>query len=265
MIVAGCDVGSLAAKAVILQENQILSHAIARVNAQPAEAARSVIQTALDQRDLRREEIDFCIGTGYGKEQITFADRLQSEISCHAKGAHWLLPSARTVIDIGGQDAKAIRIDDDGQVIRYTYNDKCAAGTGRFLEIMAAALEIPLEALGQTGEDAIAPVTISNQCVIFAETEVISLINEGNPVSDIIAGLHHAMGNRIASLVMGIGVVDDVVMTGGVAKNSGVFSAIANGLATDLKAVQQIDPQINGAFGAALLAQQYAQTGRGDG
>ncbi len=254
MRVAGCDVGSLTAKAVIMEDDSIRSQAVIPVRTRPGDSAEAVLQQALEQAGLGREDLAFCMGTGYGKDQIPFADGVSSEIACHARGAWWHAPATRTVIDIGGQDAKAIRLDTDGRVIRYAYNDKCASGTGRFLEIMAEALEVDLEDMGAVSAGAVEPLTISNQCVIFAETEVVSLINEGRAVPDIVDALHRAMANRVAALARGIGVAADVVMTGGVAKNSGVFAALAAGLNTELRALAGIDPQVNGALGAALLA-----------
>ena len=254
MIVAGCDVGSLTTKAVLLEGDRILSQAVIRSGPRPAETARQVVEEAVRRAGRTWGDIALTVGTGYGKDQIPFADQVASEIACHARGAWWSDPAVRTVIDIGGQDAKAIRLAAEGPVVRYAYNDKCASGTGRFLEIMAEALEVDLAEMGAVGARAAETITISNQCVIFAETEVVSLVNEGRAVPDIIAGLHRAMANRVAALARGIGVEKDVVMTGGVAKNSGVFAALGQGLDTDLKALRGIDPQINGALGAALLA-----------
>ena len=259
MIVAGCDVGSLTAKAVIMAGDDILSQAVMRVRAQPVDAARQVMQQALDGTDLTWEDMICCVGTGYGKDRVPFADRVESEIACHARGAWWRVPSARTIIDIGGQDAKAMRVDADGRVVRYIYNDKCASGTGRFLEVMAEALEMPLEDMGRVGQGARETLAISNQCVIFAETEVVSLVNAGKDVPDIVAALHRAMANRVASLAGSIGVENDVVMTGGVAKNAGVFDALATGIDTALKPLDGLDPQIVGALGAALFAGEYAR------
>jgi (R)-2-hydroxyacyl-CoA dehydratese activating ATPase len=260
MIVAGCDVGSLTAKAVIMADDDILSQAVIRVRAQPADAARQVMQQALDGTDFTWEDMTYCVGTGYGKDRVPFADRVESEISCHARGAWWQVPSARTIIDIGGQDAKAMRVDAGGRVVRYIYNDKCASGTGRFLEVMADALEVRLEDMGRVGQTARETLVISNQCVIFAETEVVSLVNAGKDVPDIVAALHRAMANRVASLAGSIGVESDVVMTGGVAKNAGVFDALAAGIDTALKPLDGLDPQIVGALGAALFAGQHART-----
>ena len=262
MIVAGCDVGSLTAKAVIMEEDDILSQAVMRVRAQPADAARQVMQQALDGTDLTLEDLVCCVGTGYGKDRVPFADRVESEISCHARGAWWRVPSARTIIDIGGQDAKAMRVDADGRVVRYIYNDKCASGTGRFLEVMAEALEVRLEDMGRVGQSARETLAISNQCVIFAETEVVSLVNAGKDVPDIVAALHRALANRVASLAGSIGVENDIVMTGGVAKNAGVFDALAEGINTVLKPLDGLDPQIVGALGAALFAGEYARDGQ---
>jgi predicted CoA-substrate-specific enzyme activase len=259
MIVAGCDVGSLTAKAVVMDGENILSHAVVRVKTSPAESAEEVMQMALAQAGCSKADVRFAVGTGYGKDQIPFVNRVESEISCHARGAFWKTPSVRMVIDIGGQDAKAIRIDEQGKVARYIYNDKCASGTGRFLEVMAEALEVRLEDMGETGKKFGEKITISNQCVIFAETEVVSLINEGRDVCDIINALHHALANRVASLARSIGLEDDVIMTGGVAKNSGVFNALAEGLDRPLKTISDFDPQINGAVGAALLAGNLAE------
>jgi len=162
------------------------------------------------------------------------------------------VPSARTVVDIGGQDAKAIRVDEKGNVDRYVYNDKCASGTGRFLEIIADSLDIKLEDMGAISEKAKEKLTLSNQCVVFAETEIISLVNEGKEIPDIVSALHQAVANRAASLARGILVQPDAVMTGGVAKNAGMFTALERALGVKLHKVDK--PQINGALGAALFA-----------
>jgi predicted CoA-substrate-specific enzyme activase len=256
MIVAGCDVGSRTSKAVIMEDSRILSTAVLLSKVRPDESAGTVMGQALKLAGISMEDIEHTIGTGYGKEQIPFADGVKSEIVCHARGAWWSIPSVRTIIDIGGQDAKAIKIDDQGKVIRYIYNDKCAAGTGRFLEVMAEAMEVDLEDMGELAKQSQERLAISNQCVIFAETEVVSLINEGREVPDIINGLHHAMANRVASLAKSIGVNQDVVMTGGVAKNCGMFKALSEGLRLPLKEMDNLDPQINGAVGAALIAEE---------
>jgi len=257
MIVAGCDIGSLTAKALIMEKGQVLSDAVMRATVRPADSANAVMQIALDKAGMTMDRVDYVVGTGYGREQIPFVDSVESEISCHAKGAWRVSPSVRMVIDIGGQDAKATRMDDSGAVARYIYNDKCASGTGRFLEVMADALEVPLDDMGRLGTTSKEKLTISNQCVIFAETEVVSLVNEGKDTADIVNALHHALAKRVASLARSIEVKQDVVMTGG-AKNSGVFQALSEALNLELKALDGVDPQIMGALGAALYAEEKA-------
>ncbi len=255
MIVSGCDVGSLTTKAVIMKDGDILASRVILSTANPRHSAEEVMELALRDAKLSRDDVEYSVGTGYGRNQVPFANRVESEISCHGKGAWWCLPSVRTVIDIGGQDAKAIKLDENGNVVRYTYNDKCASGTGRFLEIMAEVLEVKLEDMGEIGRQAKEDIGISSQCVIFAETEIISLVNEGKDLPDILNSLHRAMANRITSLAKSIGVEQDVAITGGVAKNAGVYHALAETLKTPLQALK-IDPQINGALGAAILAQE---------
>jgi predicted CoA-substrate-specific enzyme activase len=260
MIVAGCDIGSLTAKAVIVENGKIVSDAIIRVKTRPEDSAKEIMQMALDKAKLTMDSIGYVVGTGYGREKIPFADSVESEISCHAKGAFKVMPSVRMVIDIGGQDAKATRLDDSGMVARYIYNDKCASGTGRFLEVMAEALEVPLEELGSLAAQSKEKLSISNQCVIFAETEVISLVNEGKETADILDALHHSLANRVASLARSIEVDEDVVMTGGVAKNAGVFNALSEALNINMKSLDGVDPQIMGALGAALFAEEMSDT-----
>lgn len=254
MIVAGCDVGSLSAKAVILDGDTMIGSGVVRVGTNPLESAHAAMAVALEAAGLTMDRIGKTVATGYGKEMIPFADQMESEIVCHAKGAYWNLPQVRTIIDIGGQDAKAIRLDDTGKVIRYRYNDKCASGTGRFLEVMADALGISLEEMGTIASLSTEKLTISNQCVIFAETEVVSLVNEGKAVPDIIKALHSAMAGRVASMVFSIGATDEIVMTGGGAKNAGLFEALSGSLKKKVMSLDGIDPQINGALGAALMA-----------
>jgi len=252
MITAGCDVGSLTAKAVIMKDGKIIASEVILASAQPEKSATDVMKRAVKKAGIKMEDIGYCVGTGYGRKHIPFMNSEESEIACHAKGAVWQVPSVRTVVDIGGQDAKAIRVDERGNVERYVYNDKCASGTGRFLEIIADALDIKLEDLGALSGKAKEKLTLSNQCVVFAETEIISLVNDGKEIADIVNALHQAVANRAASLARGILVEPDAVMTGGVAKNSGMFAALERALGVKLYKVE--DPQINGALGAALFA-----------
>jgi len=256
MRVAGCDIGSLTAKVIILNENAIEAKAVIRCVSSPEKSAESVISQALSQTGLALSDIDYIVGTGYGKNRIPFANHTESEITCHAQGVFSLVPEARTLIDIGGQDAKVIKISDEGQVSQYVYNDKCASGTGRFLEVMADALEIGIDQMSELHDQAKEQLHISNQCVIFAESEVISLINEGKETSDIIWGLHTALANRASSLARSVGIVPDVVFTGGVAKNFGVAKALKRSIGLPLTPFP-LDPQISGAYGAAILALKH--------
>jgi (R)-2-hydroxyacyl-CoA dehydratese activating ATPase len=255
MFVSGCDVGSLSAKAVIMKDDAILAAQVIFSKPDPGDSAREVMDIALDEAGLSLADIAYCIGTGYGRNSIPFANAVESEITCHGKGAQWLMPRVRMVIDIGGQDAKAIRLDDTGKVVRFAYNDRCASGTGRFLEIMAGAMGVRLEDMGDISSRSRNPVAISNQCVVFAETEIISLINAGKDLPDIVSGLHKALAHRVASLANGVELDREITMTGGVAKNRGMFLALQEALGMHITPMKT-DPQIIGALGAALIARQ---------
>ena len=262
MIVAGCDVGSLTAKAVLMNDGTIIGSGITRTGPVPEASANAAMHLALDQAGVTIDAIAYCVGTGYGRRKITFGDTVESEIACHARGAVWQVASVRTVIDIGGQDAKAIRLDERGNVLQYQYNDKCASGTGRFLEVIAEALSIELDALGPLSEQAMEHLTLSNQCVVFAETEILSLVNVGRETADIVRAMHQAVARRAVAMARSIGVASDVAMTGGVAKNSGMFQALSEALGMPLVQVPQ--PQLNGAIGAALIAAGAAGSKAGE-
>ncbi len=255
MIVCGCDIGSLTAKAVIMENGRILASEVMRTGIGPGKIAEEVFEKALQKSGLSRNNVQRTVGTGYGKNKIPFADDVQSEIACHAKGAKWIIPSVNMVIDIGGQDAKAIKVNDDGSIKKYVYNDVCASGSGRFLEVMAEALNVELEEMGELSLKAEDPVNVSSQCVIFAETEVISILNEGRNINDILGGLHKSMARRVVALARSIGIEQDITFTGGVAKNIGVYKTIETELGVPLKKMEKIDPQLTGAVGAALLAE----------
>lgn len=256
MIVAGCDVGSLTGKAVILNDGEIISSAIILRTVRPEETARAVLDQALGQANLKAEAIRYLVGTGYGRTKIPFADANVSEITCHGKGAHWLMPSIRTILDIGGQDSKVISLDAEGFVADFVMNDKCAAGTGRFLEGVARALEIKLEELGALSLKSNAPSQISSQCSVFAESEVVTLLADGVDIADIVAGVHKAIASRLISMVKKVGVKPDLTITGGVAKNVGMVAFLEEGLGDIAKLPQ--DPQLIGAIGAAVLAREKA-------
>ncbi|NVM53323.1 MAG: hypothetical protein HWN66_06430 [Candidatus Helarchaeota archaeon] len=261
MIVAGVDVGSLTGKCVVIRAakkfgmDEILSSSITATRVKPVKTAMIVYDEALEKANLNKGEIEYIVGTGYGRVRIPFADKNISEISCHGRGAHYYIPSVRTVIDIGGQDSKVIRVNETGKLVDFTMNDKCAAGTGRFLEVMAKALETTLDEMGPLALEATRPAMISAQCSVFAESEVVSLIADGKNVKNIIAGLSESIASRIVSLVNRIGLKKDITITGGVAKNIGVVKCVEEKLNVKLKTIP-IDPQIIGAFGAALFAKE---------
>jgi predicted CoA-substrate-specific enzyme activase len=255
MIVAGCDVGSLTTKAVILNKRNILSQAVIRSSFKPDDSARNVMDKALVTAGLRMDEVSYCVGTGYGREKIPFVDKVYSEIACHAKGAQWLMPSVRTVIDIGGQDCKAIRLDDKGAVVKFFTNDKCAAGTGRFLDVMARLLGVDLDQLGKLSAQAQKPLSLASTCTVWAQAEVIHHLNENTPIADIAAAVNQAMAGRVAILARSVGLQREVCMTGGVAKNIGVVTYLEKLLDVKIRRLR-IDPQIIGALGAALYAKE---------
>lgn len=255
MIAAGCDVGSLTTKAVILNNTRVLGHALIRSSFNPEKSASVVMEKALASARLTFNDIGFCVGTGYGRERIGFVKKTLSEISCHAKGAHFLQPSIRTIIDIGGQDCKAIRLDAKGEIAKFVTNDKCASGTGRFLEVMAKLLGLELDELGSISGQAAHPINLASTCTVWAQAEVIMHLNEGMPKADLAAGINEAMAARVAILARSVGIEKDVCMTGGVAKNGGVVAAMEKQLGVPMRRLR-VDPQMMGALGAAVFARE---------
>ncbi len=257
MITAGCDVGSLTTKAVILNESRILGQALIKSTFDPEISAAEVMEKALASARLTMGDIGFCVGTGYGRERIGFVKKTFSEITCHAKGVHFLHPSIRTIIDVGGQDCKAIRLDAKGEIEKFITNDKCASGTGRFLEVMAKLLGVDLEDLGRISGQAAAPITLAGACTVWAQAEVVVHLNTGRPKADVAAGINEAMASRIAILAKAVGIEKDVCMSGGVAKNAGVMAAMEKQLDLPIRRLK-VDPQLMGALGAAVIAREKA-------
>jgi predicted CoA-substrate-specific enzyme activase len=258
MIVAGCDVGSLTAEAVIMDNGTILGSEIIRVRPRAEQSAGDVMDKLLARLELTYEDIEYCVSTGYGRETIPFAGGNVSEISCHGMGAHWLVPSVRTVIDVGGQDCKAIRIDEQGRLEDFVMNDKCAAGTGRSLELMAEALGVDITELGPLSLEAKSPAVITSQCSIFAETEILHYLCEEKSIADIAAGISESMARRVKMLVGKVGVKEDIGITGGVSKNAGVVKNLEHMLGKTFLQFPE-DPQIIGALGAAIFAAEKAK------
>jgi predicted CoA-substrate-specific enzyme activase len=252
MIVAGMDIGSITAETVLLENENILAAVILPTGANSRLAAERSLNAALDRVRLPREAISPIVTTGYGRASFPGAPKRITEITCHARGAFFIHPRTRTVIDIGGQDSKVIRLDGQGRNVDFQMNDKCAAGTGRFLEVMAQALEVRLEDLGTLSRAAPRTIKISSTCTVFAESEVVSLIAENQPREVIIRGLHDAIADRILGLVQRVGLEETVTLTGGVAKNEGVVRALEERM--KVKLFIPPEPQIIGALGAALIA-----------
>lgn len=256
MITAGIDVGSNTTKVVILKNGEWLGDALVLTGADNRSSAERALAQAVKAAGIKRTEITQYVATGYGRINIPFADRKVTEISCHGRGAHAVFPGTRTVIDIGGQDSKVIRVDASGRVADFIMNDKCAAGTGRFLEVMARALEITLTEMAAIAGKNKNPVTISNTCTVFAESEVISYLAQGLPKDDIIRGLHEAVVDRIESMALRLGIEPAVTMTGGVALNAAIVTTLVRRLKLTILLPPQ--PQLIGAYGAALIAAKQA-------
>ncbi len=261
-VFAGVDIGSLSAEALLLGEDGVLAYAITATGAYPEQAARRCLGEALDRGGVREEALSRVVATGYGRIRVPFAGREVTEITCHGRGAHYLFPGTHTVIDIGGQDSKVITLDDQGRVTDFMMNDKCAAGTGRFLEVMAAALETDLEDMGRRSLEAKKGVSISSMCTVFAESEVVSLIAEGHRGEEIIRGIHEAISRRIFRMTKRLRVRGEITFSGGVAKNRGIAKALRNLFGMELNIPQE--PQVVGALGAALCARDMGPKG-GDG
>lgn len=252
MLAVGIDVGSTSGEVVILDGDQILAYSIVDTGYNSRRAADSALEQALGDAGIAREQIGVMVATGYGRIAIACATQQVTEISCYARGVHFLYPQVRTVIDIGGQDSKVIAVSPKGKPSDFQMNDKCAAGTGRFLEVTARALQLELGALGASSARATQPVLISSMCTVFAESEVITRVAEGAAREDIVAGLHRAIAKRIGAMVKRVGMVPPMAFAGGVAKNAGVARALEQELGASL--IIPDEPQIIGALGAALMA-----------
>jgi predicted CoA-substrate-specific enzyme activase len=256
MIVGGVDLGSATGKAVIMKDGDIVGSCVVPASARPLETANKVMERALALAGVPSvEHLENVVSTGYGRLKIPFASENVSEISCHAKGAHWMIQSIRTVIDIGGQDCKVVSVSEQGTVLEFAMNDRCAAGTGRFFEGIARGLGCGLEAISDLSNQGEEPCTISNQCSVFAESEVVTLVNEGADVRNIISGINVSVARRLRGMVRRVGAVEDVAVSGGCSKNAGLVKAIGEALGLSLKELPQ-DPQIAGAVGAALIAME---------
>ncbi len=254
--VAGIDIGSATSKAVILNGNKTVATCLIETGPESQGSAEEVMTGVLKRGGLRREDLKYIVATGYGRINVSFAGNIMTEIACHAKGVHSLFPKARTLLDMGGQDCKAIRIDAEGNHVAFAMNDKCAAGTGRFMEVMAALLKVPLNEIGPLSLQATEDIQMSNVCTVFARSEATRHLRLGKPKADILGGVHAAIVERIFSLLKRVGIEADFAISGGIAKNIGVVRRLEEKV--KLPAYISEEPQIMGALGAALFARELA-------
>jgi benzoyl-CoA reductase subunit A len=273
IITAGVDVGSVSSQGVVLVDGELYSFGSTRTGFDSPDSARKALNRALEQTDLTEDNLDYCIGTGYGRVNVPMAQRTITEIACHARGANFMYgPAVRTILDMGGQDCKAINCDEKGKVLNFMMNDKCAAGTGRGMEVFADLIQVPVWEIGprsfQIDKE---PVMISSTCVVFAKSEVVDLLEQGISENEVMAAYCTAMAHRITELLHRLGVQEKFVITGGIAKNEGVVKRLEKelGIKTVEKAWYRpeykdypIDTQIAGALGAALFAEAMVSTGK---
>ena len=250
---AGIDVGSTMTKVVILNEG-IIASIIGPTGPEQRRLANKVMEEALKKAAISFQVITYIISTGYGRINVPFADQQFTEITCHAKGIVRLFPKAKTIIDIGGQDVKGIKIDGTGRTTDFVMNDKCAAGTGRFIEVIADALGVSLDKVGDLSLQSKNPAKISNICTVWAQQEVAASLAEGVPISDLIAGIHKSLAERISTMVNRLKVEEMVVVTGGGGKNRGLVKALSEQLGHQILVPEE--PLITGALGAAMLGKE---------
>jgi len=254
MYIAGIDVGSANTKVVIYEPEQdrLAATAVSRTGMHPRQTAVKTLTTALEQAQLSQNDLSRIIATGYARHSVNFAHATVTEITATARGIRHWHPGCRTIIDIGGQDSKVISLNSEGQIQDFVMNDRCAAGTGSFLEFIARALDIPIEQFGELSARSQKPVTLSSLCVVMAETEILSMVAADTPAEDIIAGLHLALASRIAAMAARLSIAPEIIFTGGTALNSGMQTALARTLHLPVCTAQF--PLLAAAFGAALSA-----------
>jgi len=258
---AGVDVGSTQTKAVVIDEaKRIVSRSLTDTGANVVLAAENAFRQALAAGEVREEEVEYVVGTGYGRYKVTFGNTQVTEISCHGRGAVQMFPGTRTVVDMGGQDTKAIRVSKTGEIVDFCMNDKCAAGTGRFLGAASAALNIPLDQLGPTALLGERPVKISTTCTVFAESEILSWLGKGKKIQDILLGVHQSIAMRSAGLLRRVGVEQQVTFTGGVARNIAMIKTLNEKLGLEVNVSEE--SHFMGALGAALFALDHILASR---
>lgn len=264
IVTVGIDVGSVSSQAVVMTDGHLYAYSNMRTGSDSPESARNALNFGLEGTNMPESRMDYCIGTGYGRVNVPMADRSITEIACHARGAHFIYgPEVRTVLDVGGQDCKAIRCDEKGKVVNFLMNDKCAAGTGRGMEVFADLLSVPIIDVGersfQVKEE---PESVSSTCVVYAKTEATGLLRKGWQVNEVLAAYCSAMAHRIFTLIERIGIEKEFAITGGLAKNRGVIERLMKEI--DLEPMHtDWDTQIAGAVGAALFGYALVQKGKG--
>jgi len=275
MLTMGIDIGSRSTQCVILEDGQLLTYGNIETGPNSTETARAAVEAAIHRRDelwgeyrmqlpntdtshLRIEDMAYIVATGYGRVVVPFANANITEISCHARGAHWFVPGVSTILDMGGQDCKGIRVNERGEVTKFIMNDKCAGGTGRFMEIIAAIIQLPLPEIGPISLESTKKIPFNTICAVFAKSEAVALMKDGASKADILAGLHEAISARVLALLKRVGIEEKFVITGGIAKNVGVVRKVEDKLG-GLKATIPAEPQIAGALGAALFALDRAR------
>ena len=258
MIVAGIDIGSRAAKAVLLDGTSMISSVIRDTGPESIKTSEATMEALLKGTGLTRKDVEYTVATGYGRILVPFANENISEISCHARGVNHCFPSVRTILDMGGQDCKAIRCDEHGRVVNFIMNDKCAGGTGRFLEIIAEVLEVPLSDIGEVALKSRNSSPFNTICAVFAKSEAMAYRRKGVSKSDILSGLHEAIATRSVGLLRRVSIEKDFSISGGIAKNRGMVQKLKE--KAGLEPLLAEDPQIIGALGAALFARERGQS-----
>lgn len=254
--VCGIDVGSLSTKAVIMKDREIIAWDLILTRPDSMGSAQEILSKVLRKADLNKNALSYIIATGYGRVNVPFSNLTLTEISCHARGAGWFFPGVRTILDMGGQDCKVIRCNSDHRVVRFEMNDKCAAGTGRYLERIAATVGVPLDKMGEMSlQNVRYPSKIKSYCAVFAENEVLVLLRQGAKINDVLAGASEAIVKRIVSLLGRVGIESELAFSGGVAKNIGIVKRLEAEL--DMEIMIATEPQIIGAVGAAMYATDY--------
>jgi predicted CoA-substrate-specific enzyme activase len=275
MLTMGLDIGSRSAKCVILEDGKLLTYGQVETGPDSTQSAYGAVDAAIHRRSgfwgerrlqlpdvstdhLRIDDMDCIVATGYGRFVVPFAQGTVTEISCHGRGARWLVPGVSTILDMGGQDCKAIRVNERGEVTNFLMNDRCAGGTGRFMELTADALQVPLGEIGELSLTSAKDIVFSNVCAVFAKSEAVAFLRNGESKADILAGLHEVIAKRVLGMLRPLGIADKFVITGGIARNIGVVARIRDQL-EGMEVAIPAEPMIAGALGAALFAADRAR------